>query len=93
MLVYAYSTSLVTRKTNLCERSNTILFFSALFCFAVFKAYITRGNEFSCLHLLITSTEFSRLDEGTVATVLSVKACWAGAVVPLIYNLSTRLDE
>jgi hypothetical protein len=76
MLVYADSTSLVIQKIYLCERPNPFLFFSVLLCFAFFKDYITRGKELSCLYLLITSTEFLRLDEDTVATVLSVKACW-----------------
>jgi len=74
-------------------KGQILFFFSALFCFAVFKTNIIRGNVFSYLHLLITSTEFSRLDKDTVTTVISVKACWAGVVAPLIYNLCTRLDE
>ena len=76
MLVYVDSTSLVIRKIYLFEMSNPFLFFSVLLSCAFFKDYITRRNEVSCLYLLITSTEFLRLDKSTVAIVLAVKACW-----------------
>jgi len=78
MLVYADSTSLAIRKTDLWETSKSFFYFS-LFHFALLSFWTTLREEMKCLAYIfhISSTEVLSLDKDIVATVLSVKACWS----------------